>query len=462
MGDGGAPEAYLAAVRILLWHGYLLTGSGSNVYTANLAREWRAAGHDVLVLCQEGHAGELPFVDEAFDLSTDISRIEPRPGSCRVARPFIGSLLPVYVYDDYEGFTVKTFVDLTDDELSRYTDLNVQAMTTAIRAFEPEAIITGHEVMGPEIARRACEATDTAYTAKLHGSALEYAVKLQDRYREFAISGLGGARRVVGGSAYMVGAASAVVPGWADRAEVVNPGCDIDLFRPAAEPRTDPPVVAFVGKLIASKGVHHLLPAIGLARAEFDTIVVGYGGFEDELRDLSDAFRAGDLAAARTIAETGEHEPLGDVLRFLDSDAIDDDYLARMAQRVITFTGRLEHGPLSELLPTVDVLVVPSVVPEAFGMVAAEAAACGVLPIVPNHSGIAEAGAAVEEAIGRPELLTFDAADPVVSIAAAIERVLAIPRAEREEMGRAAVELAHKRWSWRHVAESLLGHATRD
>jgi hypothetical protein len=40
-------------VRILLWHGYLLGGTGSNVYTRALAREWSRAGHDVTVVCQE-------------------------------------------------------------------------------------------------------------------------------------------------------------------------------------------------------------------------------------------------------------------------------------------------------------------------------------------------------------------------------------------------------------------------
>lgn len=94
-------------------------------------------------------------------------------------------------------------------------------------------------------------------------------------------------------------------------------------------------------------------------------------------------------------------------------------------------------------------------------MVAAEAAACGVLPIVPDHSGISEAGAAVEEAIGVPGLLTFAAADPIRSLAEAIDRVLAIPRLEREKMGLAAARLARERWSWSHVADRLLGLASR-
>ena len=39
-------------MKILLWHGYLLGGTGSNVYTRALAREWRRAGHEVVVLSQ--------------------------------------------------------------------------------------------------------------------------------------------------------------------------------------------------------------------------------------------------------------------------------------------------------------------------------------------------------------------------------------------------------------------------
>jgi len=454
---------YLARVRILLWHGYLLTGSGSNVYTANIAREWRAAGHDVVVMCQDRHAGELPFVDEDCDLAHGGSLLTSRPGTCRVVRPFIDGLLPVYVYDAYEGFDVKLFVDLTDEELDRYVSLNVDAMVDVISRFRPDAIITGHEVMGPEIARRACEETGTSYVAKLHGSALEYAVKRQERYRHYARTGLGGASHVVGGSAYMVRAALSVVPGWEDRASVVNPGCDTGLFAPAPALRSDPPTIMFVGKLIRSKGVHDLLGALGLTRCgPARVVIVGYGGFERDLRALANALQRGDAPKIRALAQGAEDGPLEGILDLADAGVMDEEYFSRADDLEISFTGRLEHGPLSKVLPTADVLVVPSVVPEAFGMVAAEAAACGVLPIVPDHSGIAEAGAAVESAIGEPGLLTYDAADPIRSLAAAIDRVLAIPRPERDRMGAVAADLARERWSWAHVAARLLSLAARD
>src|SRR5205823_14602665 len=88
------------------------------------------------------------------------------------------------------------------------------------------------------------------------------------------------------------------------------------------------------------------------------------------------------------------------------------------------FTGALEHRHLRHLLPLCDVAVVPSIFPEAFGMVAAEAAAAGVLPVVSAHSGLAEVAAGIGEEVG-PEaaaLLSFPAGDA----AALRERLAAI------------------------------------
>ena len=80
-------------MRIVLWHGYLLGGTGSNVYTRALAREWSRAGHEVVVLSQEPHP-------EQYDL-----------GGARHVRPEIGGLLPVFVLDRYEGLDARLLPD---------------------------------------------------------------------------------------------------------------------------------------------------------------------------------------------------------------------------------------------------------------------------------------------------------------------------------------------------------------
>lgn len=454
-------------MRILLWHGYLLSGSGSNLYAANLGRIWRDEGHDVLLMCQERNAAEFGFVDAIGDFSADNRSVELMPtgvatgaGRLRIARPNIGRVLPVYVYDEYEGFTAKRFVDLTEEELERYTSANIRALVTAIEEHDPDAIITGHEVMGPYIAREACNRTKTMYVAKLHGSALEYAVKQQDRYRHFASEGLNGARVVTGGSEYIIREASSVVPGWEQRAEVVNPGCDVALFKPQERDPDRPPTIGYVGKFIASKGVHNLLAALGLTDApELRAVIVGYGSFERSLKDLWSALRTGDFEFAETIATAGDGMPLDDILGFMDDEGMNDAYFKRAAQVAVEWPGRLDHGPLAEVLPGLDALVVPSVVPEAFGMVAAEAAACGVLPICPRHSGIGEVGEALERELGTPELLTFDPYDAVAGIARCINAVLELSSSDRSSLGATATAFARERWSWQHVAGRLLGLA---
>src|SRR5439155_14204509 len=90
------PDLRLVRVRILLWHGYLLGGTGSNVYTRALAREWSHAGHEVIVVCQDHHAGR-------YDL-----------GGARAVVPELpGGLLPVFVLDEYEGLDARLLPDLT-------------------------------------------------------------------------------------------------------------------------------------------------------------------------------------------------------------------------------------------------------------------------------------------------------------------------------------------------------------
>ena len=87
------------AVKILLWHGYLLGGTGSNVYTRALARACSRAGHDVVVFSQE----PLP------DL-VDI-------GAAKVVRPDLGGgPLPFFVLDRYEDLEARYLRDLTRGE----------------------------------------------------------------------------------------------------------------------------------------------------------------------------------------------------------------------------------------------------------------------------------------------------------------------------------------------------------
>src|SRR4051812_38611227 len=117
-------------MRILIFHGYLLRGTGSNVYNARLAAALARHGATVDLLCQDRQADELDFVDAVGTWVDGEPRVEVRREPVRVTawRPEIGGLLPVYVADRYEGVLAKSFAECTDDEVARYVECNVAAV----------------------------------------------------------------------------------------------------------------------------------------------------------------------------------------------------------------------------------------------------------------------------------------------------------------------------------------------
>lgn len=319
-------------------HGYMLSGSGSNVYVQNLCRALVSRGYEVHLLCQEPHPLDYDFVDEHFivagpgNFQHQGRQDTPYKGRCTVYRPAIGDLLPVYVYNDYPGWRVKTFLDLTDEELEAYVKGNVLVTRLVLDHSGAEAVVTNHSVPGPFLARRALHDTGVPYVSIVHGSALQYIVRKSPFYMEMAREGLAGARRILSPSSHSTRTVEEDFPELSDRAATVTGGVDTNLFRPGAldveslrdvlsggpgrgpeqaraleivlensgsmddlgsgllslsteyEPRfhdqdagerlgtflgMDGPLIVYVGKLIHSKGVHSLLSAF--ARVHHET-----------------------------------------------------------------------------------------------------------------------------------------------------------------------------------------------
>ena len=410
-------------MRILLWHGYLLGGTGSNVYTRAVAREWSRMGHEVVVVCQEPQP-------ELYDL-----------GGAQVLRPELpGGLLPVFVLDRYEGFAPRLLQNFTRAEREAYVDANA----AALRALGPaDGVFANQVLLGAPVAA----ASGFPFAVKAHGSELEYSMRGNAELEAWGREALAGARATFVGSAHIREVLEDVV-GHVERVHEVPPGVDVEEFRPEprgaalaalvdearrdapnpgnAEERLpdegnaerlaeflagDRPTVVYFGKLIVQKGVQLLLEA--LAKLDARAVIVGFGEYRAELEAL---------APPRTL-----------------------------------FTGPLEHRHLVHLLPLADAAVVPSVFPEAFGMVAAEAAAAGALPLVARHSGLAEVAAGIEAEYPEPyrRLVSFEPGS-AADLEAKLRALLALAPSERAELGAAARRAVVARWSWTHVAGQLL------
>jgi glycosyltransferase involved in cell wall biosynthesis len=409
-------------VRIVLWHGYLLGGTGSNVYTRALAREWSRAGHEVVVLSQELHP-------EQYDL-----------GGARHVRPEIGGLLPTFVLDRYEGLEARLLPEMTRVERERYVELNADAVRAELPA---DLVFANHVLLGAPVGA----ASGARYAVKAHGSELEYAMRGNPELEAWGRETLAGAEAVFVGSQHIARVLEEVV-GHVDRVHEVPPGVDVEQFRPQPrdealagllrEARRDPPnpananerlpdegnaerlaeffaadgpTVVYFGKLIYNKGVHLLLDA--LRELDASAVIVGFGDYREELE--------------------------------------------RMAPPRTLFTGPLEHRHLVHLLPLAEATVVPSIFPEAFGMVAAEAAAAGSPPLVARHSGLQEVAQGLEQEY-PPEhrhLTSFVNGD-VADLTGKLEELLRLPPAEHARIAAAARKAAEARWSWAGVANRLL------
>ncbi|HEX7464799.1 MAG TPA: glycosyltransferase [Actinomycetota bacterium] len=502
-------------MRVLLWHGWLLEGSGSNVSTARLAKTLASAGHDVLLLCQETHPERYGWISACGTVGADGLRL-PReieaatgPGRCVLLRPEIGTLLPVFVPDEYEGFRVKRFVELTDQELDRYLERNVEAFRVGLEWHRSDAVIAGHAIPGAVVARRA--AGPGAYVVQIHGSDLEYAVSVQERYRELAREGLLGARAVTGGTKDVLARCEELVPGVRRLSHVVPPGVDTERFRPMvrrqalldtaslldrvpeisrgrsslvdeevkralvirnatrlddlartynqqapdAEAATrlrelaafEGPIVGYFGKLIPQKGVHLLLAAVRASAHRPLTLVVGFGLQREWLTALAMALREPDAAAVAWLTDAGGLTPEPLMPKRHPPDPAG----------TVVFTGRLDHRYAPGALAAMDVLVVPSVLPEAFGMVAAEGAAAGALPLLARHSGLAEVATTLEGVLGRPGLFSFEPGPGAASrIVQGLDRLLSLPAGEREVLRREVALFTRREWSWNRTSRRLL------
>src|SRR4051794_16198627 len=163
-------------MRILLWHGYLLGGTGSNVYTRALAREWSRAGHEVVVVSQEREP-------ERYDVG----------GAHTVAVELPNGTLPVFVMDRYAGLSPKYLQDFSDEEKRAYVEANASALRDLLPA---DLVFTNHVLMGGPVGA----ATGVPFRVKAHGSELEYSMRGRRELEEWGRESLAHAEAVFVGS----------------------------------------------------------------------------------------------------------------------------------------------------------------------------------------------------------------------------------------------------------------------
>lgn len=456
-------------MRIVVVHGYFLQGTGSNLFVANLCRELCLQGHEVLLFSQEQNPEALDFVARFVEFSDsnaeEVIRFERQtdyPGVCACYRPDLGGKLPVYVYDQYEGYQVKTFTELSKSEIEDYIERNRAALCTVLTDKKPDLILSNHIIMQPVYVKRVqAEIGPVPHFVTVHGSCLNFAVRRSQMLKEYAAEAIAAVDRLIFVSRFSQQEFSEFfekLPIVIAKSEVIPAGVDVGHFQPLAaeeekseriklvadylrengiiresadtrvSDRQDghemwlPDVkaadriqaidwsksklVLYYGKYLWTKGIHVLIAAAPLVLARQPHtyfILAGFGSFRTYLERMVASLHQGQAQVfCEMAARIGEFCPeagpaaslyFRSLLQKLEEPDFSREYFTAAASKIgdqIIFTGFLPHDYLRELIACADITVAPSVFPEAFGMVAIEALASGIIPLQTNHSGFSE------------------------------------------------------------------------
>ncbi|CAN5793185.1 hypothetical protein BH23GEM10_BH23GEM10_18160 [soil metagenome] len=310
---------------ICILHGYLLDGSGSNLWTRSVVRALCADGETVHLVCQEPHPETYDFITTSYEYAPDgtvrtmLERAPAYDGSCIMHKPQLGDTLPVYVWDQYEEFEhVVPMTELDETVLEDYLHRNVRVLNRVVKEHGITALHANHAVLMSVVAQRVSAWTGVPYVVMPHGSALEYAVKPDVRFQRLGADAFDHASRVL---AISDETAQRAELAFADRIGSLQSkfvpmdlGVDTSAFNPI-EPAERQANVDHVKELLA-----------GVARGR---------SVEQGRRLFEDLVSKDDVAiACRSIGDYVAKQPDEDVETKLDSIDWEQD-------QVLAFIGRL-------------------------------------------------------------------------------------------------------------------------
>ncbi len=251
---------------------------------------------------------------------------------------------------------------------------------------------------------------------------------------------------ILGCSEYLASQLRDRFPSLGQKVGVLPNGVDAERFAPAKPvARVRGPTVLYVGRVSPEKGVHVALEAFAKVAERFpDARLEIVGKLQSCRYDFIVGVTADPLTKSlqrfypepRRAPESRLH-----YARWLQSS------VPPALRERVHFRGVKDHADLAATYQSADVVVVPSVGQEAFGMPAVEAMACGV-PVIATNAG------------GLPEVVDDGTTGLVVprddpeALAAAMAHLLR-DSGLREAMGQAARRRVMSRFAWQGVAEQL-------
>ncbi len=387
-------------MKVLLINHFPLQGSGSGIYTLNIAEELIKRGHKVFVLDMDN---EKSNTDYKFSHQSILFA------------PAQNSDLPF----NFPCFTThpksnNTFYDLSYEDMKKYIDTVVNYTVQICEDFKPDIIHAQHLWIAPFAAYK----TGIPYVITAHGTDL-MGFKKDKRYREYALTGAKNASGIIAISKQVYNDAVELYDLDKDKV-ILNPnGFDSNIFKVKnvdkekvfKELNTNlktKKVVSFVGKFTEFKGIDILIKAAKIV--------------SDSIPDVG-FYLAGDGALRKDM----------------------ENLAKKLGLKNVAFLGHQSQENVASLYNIANLSVVPSRV-EPFGLVAIEALACGTPVVATNAGGLPDF---INEKVGK----LVEMENPKALAEGIIEE---LKNNTKLTKGKYAAEYAIKNYSWKSNLDRVI------
>lgn len=348
-------------MKVLILSHFPLEGSGSSVYTRDLASFLVKNGHEVMVVCT-GH-NDVNINEFNFSVSVIKFKKEFRNEGISELSFDKEIISPEFDLDfDFPTFTVhayskNTFSNLVDYEIEDYINVYQERVDKIIKEFSPDIIHAQHIWLASYIASN----TGIPYVITSHGA--EFVSFDQDsRYHSYLKKAVSSASKIIAISSDLKNKILSKFDIHEAKVEIIPKAFDSEVFYINENlskkeilnqyniDYNNEKIVFCANKLTKSKGIDLLLSASALYNKKFDNIIT-------------------------LIAGSGDIDYYDELIRLKEELFLNNLY----------FLSYRDHSKIAELNNIADVFVSPARV-EPFGLSALEALACGT-PVITSSEG---------------------------------------------------------------------------
>ena len=398
-------------MKVLLINHFPLQGSGSGIYTLNIAQELIKEGHEVFVIDIDC---ELDTKDYSFQRRTIMCAKENLDLNLDLKLDLNLDLNFNFPCFTTHPRSLNTFYNISDEQVEEYVHTFIEITKEVVADFNPDIIHAQHLWITPYAALT----SGVPYVVTVHGTDL-MGFKKDERYHKYALEGAINAAKVITISRQVHNDTLELYKLPEEKLKLNPNGFDDEMFRPKSITKKElfkkfgidiipEKLVSFVGKFTDFKGIDILIKAARKVTDEIPEVVfalAGDGQLMTEMKQLT----------------------------------------AELKLKNIYFLGHQIQEDVASLYSAADVSVVPSRI-EPFGLVAIEALGCGT-PVVATNAG------------GLPDFVNNDVGQLVE-----MENVEALAEAIIEELknntkltkGKYAREYAVENYSWKKTLQNVI------